>query len=182
MSFLALLIRLISRFNSLLGQVFAWLSLAMVLVCFSVVVMRYVFASGSLWMQDLYVWMNGAMFMGVAGFTLLKNGHVRVDIFYRPASLRFKAWVDILGSLLFVAPFIWVLVQYSLPFVQRSWRFYEGSANYGGMPGLFVLKSFILLFALVIGLQALAMLLRGILVLRNQEQLLPADLRYQEAQ
>lgn len=182
MSFLALLIRLISRFNSLLGQVFSWLSLAMVLVCFSVVVMRYVFASGSLWMQDLYVWMNGAMFMGVAGFTLLKNGHVRVDIFYRPASLRFKAWVDILGSLLFVAPFIWILVQYSLPFVQRSWRFYEGSANYGGMPGLFVLKSFILLFALVIGLQALAMLLRGILVLRNQEQRLPADLRYQEAQ
>ena len=67
-------------------------------------------------------------------------------------------------------------------FVQRSWRFYEGSANYGGMPGLFVLKSFILLFAAVVGLQALAMLLRGILVLRNQEQLLPESLRYQEAQ
>ncbi len=182
MSFLALLVRLISRFNTLLGHLFSWLALAMVLVCFAVVVMRYLFSSGSLWMQDLYVWMNGMMFMGVAGYTLLKNGHVRVDIFYRPASLRFKAWVDILGSLLCVAPFIWVLVHYSLPFVQRSWRFYEGSANYGGMPGLFVLKSFILLFALVIGLQALAMLLRGILVLRNQQQLLPESLRYQEAE
>lgn len=176
------LVRLISSVNTLLGRLFAWLSLAMVLVCFTVVIMRYVFTSGFVWMQDLYVWMNGAMFMGVAGYTLLQNGHVRVDIFYRPASLRFKAWVDILGSLFFVGPFIWILVQYSLPFVQRSWRFYEGSANYGGMPGLFVLKSFILLFAAVVGLQALAMLLRGILVLRNQEQLLPESLRYQEAQ
>ena len=176
------LVRLISSANTLLGRLFAWLSLAMVLVCFTVVIMRYVFTSGFVWMQDLYVWMNGAMFMGVAGYTLLQNGHVRVDIFYRPASLRFKAWVDILGSLFFVGPLIWILVQYSLPFVQRSWRFYEGSANYGGMPGLFVLKSFILLFAAVVGLQALAMLLRGILVLRNQEQLLPESLRYQEAQ
>lgn len=176
------LVRLISSVNTLLGRLFAWLSLAMVLVCFTVVIMRYVFTSGFVWMQDLYVWMNGAMFMGVAGYTLLQNGHVRVDIFYRPASLRFKAWVDILGSLFFIGPFIWILVQYSLPFVQRSWRFYEGSANYGGMPGLFVLKSFILLFAAVVGLQALAMLLRGILVLRNQEQLLPESLRYQEAQ
>lgn len=182
MFILAWLVRIISRFNSILGQLFAWLSLAMVLVCFAVVIMRYVFSIGFVWMQDLYVWMNGAMFMGVAGYTLLKNGHVRVDIFYRPASLRFKAWIDILGSLLFVAPFIWILVHYSLPFVQRSWRFYEGSANYGGMPGLFVLKSFVLVFAAVIGLQALAMLLRGILVLRNQEQLLPDDLRYQEGQ
>ena len=181
MNILAWLVRLISFINSLLGQIFSWLSLAMVLVCFAVVIMRYVFSSGFVWMQDLYVWMNGMMFMGVAGYTLLQNGHVRVDIFYRPASLRFKAWVDILGSLLFITPFIWVLVQYSLPFVQRSWRFYEGSANYGGMPGLFVLKSFILLFALVIGLQALAMLLRGILVLRKSEQLLPEELRYQEA-
>ncbi len=176
------LVRLISSANTLLGRLFAWLSLAMVLVCFTVVIMRYVFTSGFVWMQDLYVWMNGAMFMGVAGYTLLQNGHVRVDIFYRPASLRFKAWVDILGSLFFIGPFIWILVQYSLPFVQRSWRFYEGSANYGGMPGLFVLKSFILLFAAVVGLQALAMLLRGILVLRNQEQLLPESLRYQETQ
>lgn len=182
MNTLAWLIRLISFINTLLGRLFAWLSLAMVLVCFTVVIMRYVFASGFVWMQDLYVWMNGAMFMGIAGYTLLQNGHVRVDIFYRPASLRFKAWVDILGSLFFVGPLIWILVQYSLPFVQRSWRFYEGSANYGGMPGLFVLKSFILLFAAVVGLQALAMLLRGILVLRNQEQLLPESLRYQEAQ
>lgn len=182
MTALAWLIRLISFINTLLGRVFSWLSLAMVLVCFAVVVLRYVFASGFVWLQDLYVWMNGMMFMGVAGYALLNNSHVRVDIFYRPAGLRFKAWVDILGSLLFIGPFIWILVHYSLPFVQRSWRFYEGSANYGGMPGLFVLKSFILLFAAVIGLQALAMLLRGVLVLCNREQLLPAHLRYREGQ
>lgn len=180
MSALALIVRFISRMNTLLGQLFSWLALAMVLVCFTVVVLRYVFSMGFIWLQDLYVWMNGMMFMGVAGYALLNNTHVRVDIFYRPASLKFKAWIDIFGSLFFLAPFIWILTYYSLTYVQRSWRFYEGSANYGGMPGLFILKSFILLFAVVVGLQALAMVLRGILVLAEQEHRLPVAYRYQE--
>lgn len=180
MSALALIVRFISRMNTLLGQLFSWLALAMVLVCFTVVVLRYVFSMGFIWLQDLYVWMNGMMFMGVAGYALLNNTHVRVDIFYRPASLKFKAWIDIFGSLFFLAPFIWILTYYSLAYVQRSWRFYEGSANYGGMPGLFILKSFILLFAVVVGLQALAMVLRGILVLAEQEHRLPVAYRYQE--
>ena len=179
MTFIAYVIRAISALNRLIGNTFAWLSLGIVLVCFSVVVQRYVFSTTQLWMQDLYVWLNGAMFTAVAGFALLRNDHVRVDIFYRPATIRTKAIIDLVGVVVFLLPFCWIVYRYGWPFVARSWRIYEGSANVGGMPGLFILKSFILVFAAVVALQGIAMALRSVLVLAKQEDLLPPDLRYE---
>jgi TRAP-type mannitol/chloroaromatic compound transport system permease small subunit len=178
MQALAYVVTAISRLNGLLGRVLSWFSLAIVLICFAVVVMRYAFRMGSVPLQDLFVWLNGAMFMGIAGYTLLREGHVRVDIFYREASLRAKAIVDMIGTALFILPFVTVVAVYAIPFVERSWALREGSANMGGMPGLYVLKSFLLVFAAVVGLQALAMFLRGLLVLAHREALLPSDLRY----
>ena len=175
---LATIVRAISGINRVVGEVLSWLALVCVLVCFGVVVERYVFHSSTLWMQDLYVWVSGAMFTGVAGFALLRDDHVRVDIFYRPASLRHKAVADLVGVVLFLLPFMFVVFHYGWPAVARSWSFYEASGNVGGMPGLFVLKSFILVFGALVGLQGLAMALRAILVLANQQDLLPDHLRY----
>lgn len=163
-----------------MGRIFSWFTLGIVLVCFAVVVMRYVFSIGFVWMQDLYVWLNALMFTGIAGYTLLRNGHVRVDIFYRPASLRFKAWADLIGFFVFILPFTGVTVFWSWPFVERSWKFLETSPNVGGMPGFYVVKSFIIVFAVVVALQGLAMALRSVLVLAGREKLLPEHLRYQE--
>jgi TRAP-type mannitol/chloroaromatic compound transport system permease small subunit len=179
MRILAAVVRAISGLNWLVGNVFSWLALAIVLVCFTVVVQRYVFSTTQLWMQDLYIWLNGAMFTAVAGFALLRNDHVRVDIFYRPASTRTKAIIDIIGVVLFLLPFCWIVYAYGITFVQRSWRIYEASANPGGMRGLFILKSFIIVFAALIALQGIAMVFRSILVLARSEHLLPADLRYE---
>lgn len=176
---IALTVRVISGLNALVGNIFSWLSLAIVLVCFTVVVQRYVFATSYVWMQDLYIWLNGAMFTAVAGFALLRNDHVRVDIFYRPASIRRKAVIDIIGVIFFLLPFCWVVFAYGWPFVARSWRIQEASANVGGMPGLFILKTFILAFAGLIALQGIAMVLRSILVLNGKEELLPEKLRYE---
>lgn len=178
---LALTVRWISGINWLVGNVFSWLSLAIVAVCFTVVVQRYAFATSFVWMQDLYVWLNGAMFTAVAGFALLRNDHVRVDIFYRPASTRRKAIVDMIGVVLFLFPFAYVVIGYGWSFVARSWRLQEASANVGGMPGLFILKSFIIAFAALIALQGLAMVARSILVLADREDLLPPHLRYETA-
>ncbi|WEX10181.1 TRAP transporter small permease subunit [Chelativorans sp. AA-79] len=176
---IALVVRAISDLNRLVGNLFSWLSLAIVLVCFTVVVQRYVFSISYVWMQDLYVWLNGAMFTAVAGFALLRNDHVRVDIFYRPAAIRTKAIVDLIGVVVFLLPFCWIVLYYGWPFVARSWRIYEGSANPAGMPGLFILKSFILVFAGSVALQGVAMALRSILVLAGNEELLPEGLRYE---
>ncbi len=178
MNILVSIIRAIGAMNRLIGNVFAWLSLAMVLICFTVVVQRYALGFTILWMQDLYVWLNGAMFTAVAGFALLRDDHVRVDIFYRPASIRTKALIDLIGVVLFLLPFCWIVYAYSWNYIARSWRIYEASGNVGGMPGLYILKTFILVFVLVVALQGIAWALRSILVLRGQEHLLPEKLRY----
>lgn len=182
MQFLATLVRVISGLNTAIGKTFAWLSLGMVLVCFAVVVERYVFRSSTLWMQDLYVWMNGFMFTAVAGWALLRDDHVRVDIFYSPAPVRKKALIDLIGVVIFLLPFCWVVYSYSYRYITRSWGLREGSANIGGMPGLFLLKSFIFVFVAVVALQGIAMAARSILVLAGREDLLPAHLRYKTAQ
>lgn len=178
MRLIAFIIRAIAALNTALGRLFSVFSLAIVLICFAVVVLRYAFRTGSVPMQDLYVWLNGMMFMGIAGYALLRNAHVRVDVFFRDAKLRTKALVDMSGCLFFIAPFLAVIWIWGFPYVQRSWRLAEGSPNFGGMPGLFVLKSFLLVFVAVVGLQALAMFLRGVLVLAGREALLPEGLRY----
>jgi len=175
---LATIVRAISAMNRWLGLAVAWLALAVVLVCFIVVVQRYFLHTTFLWMQDLYVWLSGAMFTAIAGFAMLRDDHVRVDILYRAWSPRGKAIADLIGVTIFLVPFIWVILTYATPYVARSWRLYEGSANIGGMPGLFILKSFVIVFCVVVGLQGLAWALRSILVLAGKEELLPPPLRY----
>lgn len=172
-------IRLVGGLNWIVGQTLSWLALGTVLVCFTVVVQRYFFHTSTLWMQDLYVWLAGAMFTGVAGFALLRNDHVRVDIFYRPWPVRRKAMADLFGVVFFLLPFMYVVWTYGWVNVARSWGLREGSGNIGGMPGLFILKSFILVFAALITLQGLAMAARAILVLAGREEMLPENLRYQ---
>lgn len=174
----AAVMKAINGFNRIFGQIFSWLSLAMVLVCFAVVVERYLFSSTRLWMQDLYVWLNGAMFTAVAAFALYRNEHVRVDIFYRPAPPRRKAVADLIGVFVFLMPFLYVTYSVALPFVARSWTLFEGSANVGGMPGLFVLKTFLLVFTVTMALQGVSMVIRSILVLRGREDLIPDDYAY----
>jgi TRAP-type mannitol/chloroaromatic compound transport system permease small subunit len=178
MTALAWVVRAISAINRAIGEVLSWLSLGIVLVCFTVVVQRYFFHVSYPLLQDLYVWLSGALFTGVAGFALLRNDHVRVDIFYRPWPTRRKAIADLIGSLLFLLPFVIVTYIYSMPNVMRSWRLFEGSSNVGGMPGLFVLKTFVPIFCVLVGLQGIAMIGRSILVLAGKEDLLPRGQRY----
>jgi TRAP-type mannitol/chloroaromatic compound transport system permease small subunit len=176
--FLSQIMRAINMANRIIGNLSMWLSVAIVIVCFWVVIERYAFGSTRLWMQDLYPWLNGVMFTAVAGYALYRNDHVRVDIFYRPASHLRKAWLDLLGVCIFLLPFAYIIWAYSLVFVQRSWGLYEASANPGGMPGLFILKSFILVFAVVIGMQGIAMAIRSVLVISGRDDLVPNDYSY----
>jgi TRAP-type mannitol/chloroaromatic compound transport system permease small subunit len=179
MHLLAGLVTAISRLNGFIGRIFSWLALATVIACFWVVVQRYLFSTTQLWLQDLYVWLGGAMFMAVAGYALMRDDHVRVDIFYRPASLRSKAIRDLIGVVLFLIPYCVVAWIYAFPYVQRSWLLMEPSSNPGGMPGLYILKAFILVFIVLVGLQGLAMGMRSILVLAGRQELLPTQYRYQ---
>lgn len=178
LAYLAILMRVINRINIIVGNTFSWLAVAMLAICFWVVIERYILGTTSLLLQDLYVWLNGAMFTAVAGFALYRNEHVRVDIFFRPASTRRKAILDLIGVCIFLLPFMYVVWVYSYPNVARSWMRYEASSNVGGMPGLFVLRTFILAFAALVALQGIAMIIRSVLILARREDLIPEDYRY----
>jgi TRAP-type mannitol/chloroaromatic compound transport system permease small subunit len=170
---LATFIRSIDRLNDAIGRSVAWLTLAMVLIAFTVVVLRYVYAIGWVWMQESYVWLHGIVFMIGAGYTLLHNGHVRIDIIYRPAGDRYKAVIDLFGSLLLLLPMVLIVFLVSIDYVASSWGKLEESREAGGLPGLFLLKTVIPLFCLLLGLQGLALAGRSLLVLSGNRELLP---------
>lgn len=165
MEVLAALVRGIDRLNEAVGRAVSWLTLGIVLVTFTVVVLRYGFGLGRVWLQETYVWMHGILFMLGAGYTLLHNGHVRVDILYRPAGPRTKARIDLTGSLLLLLPIVVLVFWTSWPYVLESWIRLESSREAGGLRGLFLLKSVLLGFCVLLGLQGLALAGRSLLVL-----------------
>ena len=156
-------IRLIDRINMGVGRTVMWLAIVMALVQFTVVIMRYVFSIGSIPMQEAIWYMHGLLFMLGAGYALLYDGHVRVDIFYREARSRTRAWTDLLGGLVFLVPLCFVTLYYSYSYVGNSWRVREGSTEISGLPFIYLLKTSIWVFAVLLGLQAVAMVLRGLL-------------------
>jgi TRAP-type mannitol/chloroaromatic compound transport system permease small subunit len=175
MSLLAAIVRFIDRLNDTIGRGVAWLTLVMVLITFLVVVLRYVFALGWVWMQESYVWLHGIVFMLGAGYTLLHGGHVRVDIFYRPKGPRYKAWADLLGGLFLLLPITVMIFMVSWPYVVDSWLKLEESREAGGLPGLFLLKTVVLGFSVLIGLQGVSLMGRSVLVLAGHVEFTPPE-------
>jgi len=160
---------MLDRFSLFVGRTTAWLTLLMVLVTFIVVVMRYVFDAGFIWLQESVVWMHAVVFMMGAAYTLQQEEHVRVDIFYRDMSAKRKAIVDLVGVLLFLMPLCLFLGWKALDFVVVSWKLAEASRESGGLPYPFVslLKSVILVMPITVGLQGVVMVLRSLRALRG---------------
>jgi len=155
----------IDAINRRIGRAVAWLALAMVLVQFALVLMRYVFGVGSVMAQEALIYGHALLFLLAAGYTLLSDGHVRVDVFYRPARARTKALIDLIGVLVLLLPFCWLLWTVALPYVEASWRIREGSRETAGLPFVFLLKTAIPIFVLLLALQGLSLALRAIAVL-----------------
>ena len=164
------LARMTDRLNEWLGTKLAWLALAMVLLQFVIVVMRYVFGVGSVKLQESIVYMHAMVFMVGAGYTLLHNGHVRCDIFYSAASPRAKAMVDLFGVAVFLWPMCALIAWVAWPYVAAAWAVREGSPEGSlGIPGVFLLKSVILVFTALLALQGLALAIHSALLLAGVE-------------
>lgn len=158
----------IDAFSNRTGRFIAWAALLMVLIQFTVVMMRYVFGLSSVWMQESIIYLHGILFMLAAGYTLYCDGHVRVDIFYREASPRYKATIDLIGTILFLWPVALLVIYVSWPYVASSWRVLEGSRETSGIPAVFLLKTIIPVFAVFIMLQGVSTAIRSILILAGQ--------------
>lgn len=161
---------LIDRFSIATGKAAAWLTLFMVIVTFVVVVMRYVFDAGLIWIQESVVWMHAVVFMVGAAYTLRAEDHVRVDVFYRTMSARRRAWVDLVGVLVFLLPLCVFLGWKSFDFVTVSWRIHESSRESGGLPYPFIplLKTVLLFMPVAVALQGLSLFLGALQTLRSR--------------
>lgn len=152
------------------ASIVCWLALLMVLVQFGIVVGRYVFGVNSIAAQESVLYMHATLFMLGAGYTLLVDKHVRVDVFYAKAGAATRRRIDIFGHLLLLMPSMLALAYWSWPSVRNSWKILEGPISVGGIEAVFLLKSLIPAFCVLVILQSLSLLIRLLLPISSSER------------
>lgn len=157
----------LERFSEWTGRSIAWLTLGMVVITFGIVILRYVFSVGWIWLQESVSYLHAMVFMLGAAYTFKHDGHVRVDIFYRHFTGRQRAWVDFGGNLLLVLPVCAFIFLNSWDVVFDSWSRLEGSEETGGLDLVYVVKTLMLLMPVLLAVQAVANMLRCLLLLRT---------------
>ena len=157
----------LDRVNRAVGSVVCWCALAMMLLQFVIVLLRYVFGISFIALSESVLYLHSTLFMLGAVYTLLMNGHVRVDIFYARAEPRRQSQIDIFGHLALLLPSMLVLLYWTWPSVRNSWAILEGPISVGGIPASFLLKSLIPAFCILLIVQSVSGLLRDIARLRE---------------
>lgn len=153
--------------NRIVGNAVRWLALTMVLVQFSIVLLRYVFGISFIALNESVLYMHSALFMLGAGYTLLVDGHVRVDIFYEKVSARSKAAIDLFGHLFLLLPSMLALAWWTWPSVRNAWAILEGPISVGGIPASFLLKSLIPAFCVLLVIQSISCIAKAAMQLRE---------------
>jgi TRAP-type mannitol/chloroaromatic compound transport system permease small subunit len=157
----------LENFIERVGRAIAWLTLAMVVVMFTVVFLRFVLNTGWIWLQESVNYMHAFVFMLGAAYTMKHDGHVRVDIFYRLMSPRKQALVDLLGTTFLLLPLCVFVFYVAWPEVIKSWQALEPSQQAGGLDYAYVLKTSMLLMPALLFMQGIAIVLQKILILRE---------------
>jgi TRAP-type mannitol/chloroaromatic compound transport system permease small subunit len=134
----------------------------MILLVFANALLRYVFGFGSVWLYESVIYCFVLVMAGLAGWTLISNEHVRVDILYAALSARWQGVIDLVGAVVLMAPFLWLMWDRSLPYVQRSWAMREGSMEISGIPYVWLLKTALLIFVVVLAIAGLSFVLRAL--------------------
>ena len=163
------------------GQTISWLTLLMVLTTFAIVVLRYVFEMGWIAMQESVIYMYALVFLIGIPYTLKHDGHVRVDIFYCNMSRRSKAWVNLLGNIFLLIPVTLFIAWISWDYVAASWALKEQSGEAGGLPGVYLLKSSILIMTLLLLIQGFSQLLFNLVFLFFPDAPLPPSPKPQKS-
>ena len=145
-----LLIKRLEKITNFLGKLSSFLIILLIaLVSFSVI-LRYLFAIGFTWLQDLYIWIHACFILLGIGFTLNKDQHVRIDIIYRNLKTQKKRLVNFLGSIFFGLPLCYLIIIKGYDFFLRSYQISENSKETGGLPNVFILKFFIFFMGILL--------------------------------
>jgi TRAP-type mannitol/chloroaromatic compound transport system permease small subunit len=158
-------IAILEAINLYVGNTVRWCGLWMLILQFIIVLLRYIFGISYIFLNEGVLYLHATLFMIGAGYTLLVDKHVRVDIFYSKRSKRGRAAIDLFGHLVFLLPSMTILFFYSWPTVRSSWQILEGPISVGGIPASFFLKSLIPAFCILLIIQCLANLLRDLITL-----------------
>jgi TRAP-type mannitol/chloroaromatic compound transport system permease small subunit len=159
----------IDSVTSVIGKTMAWLTLATVLICFTTVYLRYAMNIGLIWLQELYAWTHVAAITMGAGYVLLNGGFVRVDLVYARLSERGKAWVDLLGTIFLMAPFLGMMAVAGFSFFRMSFAMNEASQQDTGLPWLWLLKATLLAFVFAVGLQGVSIVARSLAIILSPQ-------------
>lgn len=160
----------IDRLNDVIGHTVSWLTLTMVLVTCAVVIARYLFGAGSIALQESVMYMHGTTFMLGIAFTLKEQGHVRVDVLYERFTERTRAVIEMMGTVLFLVPISAFIFWNSLEYVTFSWSLSESSAQPGGLPGVYLLKTLIPAMGGLLLLQGIAEFLKAMIKIRGNNR------------
>ena len=154
-------LELINNINSALGKLFSWSLLLMVVLTFFIVILRYWFNLGFIWMQELVRYLYASVFMLCAAYTLANDEHVRVDIFYSKLEEKKKIIINVIGALIFLIPVCLCILYYSYTYVINSWIQLEGSLEERGLHAVYLLKTLIWAFAITLTLQSIYIISQG---------------------
>jgi len=165
MGILTGIIRCIDRLNTWVGKLAGCVALLMVFVVTTDVIMRYAFDTTFVAVQELEWHLFGILFLLGAGYTLLVDGHVRVDVFYQRLSPKGQAWINFIGVLLFMLPGCYLVLDTSWQFLSMSYVIGEGSPDPGGLPARWALKAFIPIGFVLIALQGISLGIKSFLII-----------------
>ncbi|HJL95371.1 MAG TPA: TRAP transporter small permease subunit [SAR86 cluster bacterium] len=157
----------LDAFSEITGKICSWFVAIMVLVTCVVVLMRYGLDMGSVLLQDVVLYLHGGLFLLGSAFALKRGSHVRVDVFYRSFSNLKKAWVDLLGNIIFLQPVCWIILFYSWGYVEFSWRIMEVSPEPDGLPFVYLQKSLLVALAVLLGLQSLSEIIKSLITIKH---------------
>ncbi len=171
MNFIKAYIKFVDKLNSKLGYYTSWLTLLLVLItCFDVFT-RYVLNESSVALQELEWHLFSIIFLMAASYTLITDDHVRVDVFYSRFSDKQKAWVNLLGAILFLIPFSVLVIYSSHNFVITSFQLKETSPDAGGLPARYILKSFIPISFVFLFFQGISLAFKSLLQIKKPDNL-----------
>ena len=157
----------LDAFSELTGKICSWFVAVMVMVTCIVVIMRYGLDMGSVLLQDIVLYLHGGLFLLGSAFALKRGAHVRVDIFYRDFSNVRKAWIDLLGNIIFLQPVCWIILFYSWGYVGFSWSIMEVSPEPDGLPFVYLQKSLLIALAVLLGLQSLSEIFKSLVTIKH---------------
>ena len=162
-------VQFIESINELVGRGISWVTFGLVIVVFVDVIMRYIFRISFVFVQEMEWHLFSVIFLIGAGYALLHDEHVRVDVFYQRLSVRNKAWINLLGTLFCLFPGCYLILATSIPFVLDSYGVMEVSPDPGGVPFRFVIKGMIPIGFFLVALQGIPLFLRSLLTVLGVE-------------